>query len=74
MQGLGVPLEDTGKLTRLWAHETLRVFHDRLVSDGDRSWFQNLLKASASLSSSTTALTYPAPLARLSGGNFSMPH
>ena len=44
MQGLGVPLEDTRKLTRLWAHETLRVFHDRLVSDDDRSWFQNLLK------------------------------
>ena len=44
MQAIGVPLEDTRKLTRLWAHETLRVFHDRLVSDEDRTWFQSLLK------------------------------
>jgi hypothetical protein len=44
LQALGVPLEDPKKMTRLWAHEVLRVFHDRLVSDEDRSWFQNLLK------------------------------
>ena len=44
MQAIGVPLEETRKLTRLWAHETLRVFHDRLVSDEDRTWFQSLLK------------------------------
>jgi hypothetical protein len=30
---LGVPLEDPRKLVRLWGHEALRVFHDRLVSE-----------------------------------------
>lgn len=31
---------------RLWAHEALRIFHDRLVSDDDRRWFANFLKVS----------------------------
>ena len=44
MQMAGVPVDDTKKLTRLWAHESLRVFHDRLVSDEDRAWFQGQLK------------------------------
>ena len=30
---------------RLWAHEALRIFHDRLVNDDDRRWFGNYLKA-----------------------------
>ena len=33
-------------LIRLWAHEALRIFQDRLVSDDDRRWFANFLKAS----------------------------
>lgn len=28
---------------RLWAHEAMRVFHDRLVDDSDRGWFCSLL-------------------------------
>ena len=44
LQMIGTPVDDTYKLTRLWAHEALRVFHDRLVSDEDRAWFGNFLK------------------------------
>lgn len=29
----------------MWAHEALRIFHDRLVNDDDRRWFGNYLKA-----------------------------
>jgi hypothetical protein len=31
-------------MVRLFAHETYRVFHDRLVDDTDRSWFTESLK------------------------------
>ena len=30
-------------LVRLWAHECLRVFCDRLISDDDRHWFESML-------------------------------
>ena len=26
-------------MCRLWAHETMRVFHDRLISEQDKLWF-----------------------------------
>ena len=31
-------------IIRLWSHENLRVYRDRLVNDDDRSWFDDLLK------------------------------
>ncbi|KAK2152282.1 hypothetical protein LSH36_335g03002 [Paralvinella palmiformis] len=46
----GVLMLDASKLTsseellRLWYHENLRVFQDRLVNDEDRNWFEDLLK------------------------------
>jgi dynein heavy chain len=43
MQSLGVPVQDSKGLVRLWAHEAMRVFHDRLVDDSDRGWFCALL-------------------------------
>ena len=39
-----VSVEDAGTLTRLWVHESLRVFADRLTDDEDRNWFFNLIK------------------------------
>lgn len=43
MQSVGVPVSDSKGLVRLWAHEAMRVFHDRLVDDADRGWFCALL-------------------------------
>ena len=30
-------------LVRLWLHESMRVFHDRLIDDQDKSHFRNIL-------------------------------
>ncbi|XP_053339456.1 dynein axonemal heavy chain 1 [Clarias gariepinus] len=46
----GVLMADAGKiqdkvqLLRLWYHESCRVFQDRLVSQEDRDWFDQLLQ------------------------------
>jgi len=37
-------LSGTDVLIRLWAHETLRVFGDRLINDEDRLWMLSALK------------------------------
>lgn len=32
-------IEDQNGMVRLWLHEALRVFADRLTDEGDRDWF-----------------------------------
>ena len=34
-------VRDEVTLTRLWIHEISRVFHDRLINDEDRLWFND---------------------------------
>jgi dynein heavy chain len=43
---LGDPafVKDKESFIRIWAHECLRVFHDRLIDDQDRNWFKELIQ------------------------------
>ena len=38
-----ISVRDPETLGRLWTHEIQRVFHDRLISEEDRNWFNNML-------------------------------
>jgi dynein heavy chain 1 len=44
------PLEELSieGLVRIWAHEALRLFHDRLMRDDERAWTKNLVRQVAS--------------------------
>jgi len=36
-------IKEPDHLTKLWIHETSRVFHDRLINDEDRNWFYDVV-------------------------------
>lgn len=38
----------------MWSHECLRIFHDRLVDDSDRVWFNNMLEEKVSYAKGVT--------------------
>jgi len=46
MAGARGNLSDPSMLVRLWLHEMMRVFHDRLSDDADRDWFLDELQSS----------------------------
>ena len=47
--GMTLPKKDelnsANKVIRLWAHETCRVFGDRLINNEDRMWMLNMIKS-----------------------------
>lgn len=45
MAAAGSTLQSVDDLARLWVHESLRVFGDRLVDDQDRLWFSGALSS-----------------------------
>ena len=49
IQSAATTVDDPGELLRLWTHEMLRVFHDRLVDDTDREWLVALLREKSEL-------------------------
>ena len=43
-EGIKTGLGGVGEHFRLWVHETMRVFYDRLVDDDDRHWILTYIK------------------------------
>jgi dynein heavy chain, axonemal len=38
-------IKDKESFIKLWSHELMRVFHDRLIDEIDRLWFKNLINS-----------------------------
>ena len=55
-------VKDKDSFIRLWAHECMRVFHDRLIDDADRKWFKELV-------ATTTKESFNADFNKLLGNN-----
>lgn len=56
----GSTLQSVDDLVRLWAHESLRVFSDRLIDEGDRDWFADTLQEAAEAHFSIKWCGFPA--------------
>ena len=45
LQGSPDLVKEKDQMIRLWSHECMRVFYDRLIDDEDRGWFKKLVEA-----------------------------
>jgi len=63
---------DKPKLIRLWAHETYRVFYDRLIDDDDRKWMFEQVSACSKEYFKSSFETIFARLAHKEGGKVGM--
>lgn len=44
---LSVPeaIEDLSAMKRLWVHEVMRIYHDKIIDSEDSNWFMKSLKS-----------------------------
>ncbi|CCI46649.1 unnamed protein product [Albugo candida] len=70
-QGTPQTIHDAEDLVRLWSHECLRVFSDRLINGDDRRWFHTTLEATVTKCFNLEYKAILGPNRTLLYGNFS---
>ena len=71
LQGDAQSVKEKDQFIRLWAHECMRVFHDRLIDDFDRKWFIDLIAKTTKGSFNVDYAKIKGPNQNIVFGNFS---